>query len=142
VYCFDLDSKKYKQFRLHRIGAIEYSEDASPYTLPVIEPKHADVFRWLFEGGKTYHIRLRMSVAAKNYFLEEYSCAEKLPKEEFYQEKKDKWILDTHVSGLGAVRRFYLGLAEWIEILDTEDSEELKKEIAGYVGKYIGEDLQ
>ena len=79
-----------------------------------------------------------MSVAAKNYFLEEYSCAEKLPKEEFYQESKDKWILDTQVSGLGAVQRFYLGLAEWIEILDTEDSGELKREIAGYIEKNLG----
>jgi len=142
VYCLDLESKSYKQFRLHRIGAIEYGEDSTPYTLPVMEPRQADVFRWILpEGGRSYHVRLRMDVGAKNYLLEEYSCAEKLPKEEFYQEKKDKWILDTRVNGLGAVRRFYLGLADRIEILDTEDSEELKKEIAGYVGKYIGEDL-
>lgn len=142
VYCFDLDSKKYKQFRLHRIGAIEYSEDSSPYTLPAMEPRHADVFRWVLpEGGRSYHVRLRMDVGAKNYFLEEYSCAEKLPKEEFYQEEKNKWILDTHVNGLGAVRRFYLGLADKIEIMDTEDSDELKKEIAEYVRKQIGEDL-
>lgn len=143
VYCFDLESKKYKQFRLHRIGAIEYSEDSSPYTLPVMEPCHADVFRWILpEGGRSYHVRLRMDVGAKNYLMEEYSCAEKLPKEEFYQEEKNnKWILDTHVNGLGAVRRFYLGLADKIEIMDTEDSDELKKEIAEYVRKQIGEDL-
>ena len=141
MYCFDLGSKKYKQFRLHRIGAIEYSEDASPYPLPVTGPMRADVFRWLMpEGERTYHVRLRMDVGAKNYLLEEYSCAEKLPKEEFYEEKKNKWILDTRVSGLGAVRRFYLGLADKIEILDTEDSEELKKEIAGFLGRFINGD--
>ena len=139
VYCFDLDSKKYKQFRLHRIGAIEYSEDTSPYTLPVIDPKHADVFRWIVpDGGRSYHVRLRMDVGAKNYLLEEYSCAEKLPKEEFYEEKKNKWILDTHVNGLGAVRRFYLGLADKIEILDTEDAPEIRKEIDAFIRKYIG----
>ena len=137
VYCFDLESKEYKQFRLHRIGSIEYAEDSSPYPLPVSEPRRADVFRWLFTEQRPYHIRLRMHVRAKNYFLEEYSCAEKLPKEEFYQEGKDTWILDTHVSGLGAVRRFYLGLADQIEILDTEDSEELKKDIADYIGEHI-----
>ena len=141
VYCFDLASKKYKQFRLHRIGAIEYSEDTSPYTLPITGPMRADVFRWLLpDGERTYHVRLRMDVGAKNYLVEEYSCAEKLPKEEFYEEKKNKWILDTRVSGLGAVRRFYLGLADKIEILDSEDSEELKKEITDYM-KYIKEDL-
>ena len=143
VYCFDLESKKYKQFRLHRIGAIENGEDSTPYTLPVMEPRQADVFRWILpEGGRSYHVRLRMDVGAKNYLMEEYSCAEKLPKEEFYQEEKNnKWILDTHVNGLGAVRRFYLGLADKIEIMDTEDSDELKKEIAEYVRKQIGEDL-
>ena len=138
VYCLDLESKKFKQFRLHRIGAIEPSEDSSPYTLPVMPPKEADVFRWIMpDGGRSYHIRLRMDVGAKNYLLEEYSCAEKLPKEEFYEEEKNKWILDTHVNGLGAVRRFYLGLADKIEILDTEDSEELRKEIGAFIKEYI-----
>ena len=41
------------------------------------------------------------------------------------------------MNGLGAVRRFYLGLADKIEILDTEDSEELKKEIEDYIDVYI-----
>jgi predicted DNA-binding transcriptional regulator YafY len=139
VFCLDLDAKTYKQFRLHRIGAVEPSEDTSPYTLPVSEPKEADVFRWVLpDGERSYHVRLRLDVASKNYLLEEYSCADKLPKEEFYEEEKNKWILDTHVNGLGAVRRFYLGLADRIEILDTEDSEELKKDIAEYVKKNIG----
>ena len=142
VYCLDLEAKKYKQFRLHRIGSIEPSEDTSPYTLPVDAAKDADVFRWILtEGDRPYHIRLRLDVAAKNYLLEEYSRAEKLPKEEFYEEEKNKWILDTRVNGLGAVRRFYLGLADKIEILDSEDSEELKREIEKYVVTFIREDL-
>ena len=139
VYCYDLDAGKYKQFRLHRIGSIEYSEDTSPHTLPVSEPRQADVFRWLTEDGqRPYHIRLRLDVGAKNYLLEEYSCAEKLPKEEFWEETKNKWILDTHVNGLGAVRRFYLGLADKIEILDTEDSEVLKEECRRYMTMTLG----
>ena len=137
VYCYDLVSKKNKQFRLHRIGSIEYSEDTSAYTLAHSEPRQADVFRWLSEGQRSYHIRLRLDVGAKNYLLEEYSCAEKLPKEEFYEEKKNKWILDTHVNGLGAVRRFYLGLADKIEILDTEDSEELKKAVSDFLKEHM-----
>lgn len=53
--------------------------------------------------------------------------------EELFEESRDKWILDTHLNGLGAVRRFYLGLADKIEILDTEDAGALKKDIADYV---------
>ena len=131
VYCFDLMSKKYKQFRLHRITSIETVPGT--YHLQKSSPKEADVFRWLDEGGRQYHIRLRMDVGARNYLLEEYSCAERLPANELYEEKKNKWILDTHVNGLGAVRRFYLGLADKIDILDSEDSDELKESINSFV---------
>lgn len=135
VYCYDLGSRTNKQFRLHRISSIEPLPGT--YPLQRFAPKKADVFRWLSEDGKTYHIKLRMDVGARNYLLEEYSCAEKLPKEELYEETKDKWILDTHLNGLGAVRRFYLGLADKIEILDTEDSEKLKEEIEEFVKNQI-----
>ena len=137
VYCYDLEAHAYKQFRLKRISAIETEVDNPVYPLPLTAPKGVDVFRWLDDGGRKYHVKLRMGVSAKNYLLEEYSCAEKLPGEELYPEKKDQWILDTHVNGLGAVRRFYLGLADKIEILDTEDSDELKAEIR----RFIAEDI-
>ena len=137
VYCYDLASHMNKQFRLHRISAIEPLEGT--YTLKKTEPKKPDVFRWLDEGAgaRKYHIKLRLAAGARNYLLEEYSCAERLPKEEFYPDpdKKDKWILDTHLNGLAAVRRFSLGLADKIEILETEDSEALKEDVAEFVRK-------
>ncbi len=130
VYCYDLEAKKYKQFRLHRIESVENLGET--YTLPLQPILKCDVFRWLDEGKRSYHIRLRMKVGARNYLLEEYSCAESLPKEEFYKDGRDHWILDTTLYGLGAVRRFYLGLADQIEILDSEDSEVLKAEIQAF----------
>lgn len=131
VYCYDLVSRKFKQFRLHRISSIEALPDT--YSLQKSSPKKADVFRWLDDGGKKYHIKLLMDVGARNYLLEEYSCAENLPAAELYEEKKNKWILDTHVNGLGAVRRFYLGLADKIEIIPTEDSDALLEDISRFV---------
>lgn len=136
VYCYDLKARSYKQFRLKRISSIETEFDNPYYPLPKMEPKRADVFRWLDEG-RSYHLKLRMEVGAKNYLLEEYSCAEKLPPEELYSEGADKWILDTRVYGLGAIRRFYLGLADKIEILDTEDSEAIKADIASFAERNI-----
>lgn len=136
VYCYDLQARKYKQFRLRRISSIETEFDNPYYPLPKVEPKRADVFRWVDEGS-SYHIKLRMAIGAKNYLVEEYSCAEMLPKEELYPERPDVWILDTHVFGFGAVRRFYLGLADKIEILDTEDSDALKADIAAFIGESI-----
>lgn len=133
VYCYDLDSRRYKQFRLKRISSIETEMDDPCYTLPLEAPKEVDVFRWLADGRPSFHIKLRMDIGAKNYLLEEYSCAESLPESELYEESRGKWILDTRVNGLGAVRRFYLGLADKIEILDTEDSDALRKECSQYV---------
>ena len=137
VYCYDLRARQYKQFRLKRISAIETEFEDPYYTLPQMAPKKADVFRWL-DDGVSYHVKLRMDVGAKNYLIEEYSCAEKLPPEELYKEGKDKWILDTRVYGLGAVRRFYLGLADKIEILPTEDSDALKEDISKFVEGNLG----
>lgn len=131
VYAYDLDAREYKQFRLARIGSIdEITEDAT-FTLEQMKPRKADVFRWI--GDKSYHIKLRMDVMAKNYLLEEYSDAKNLPQNEFYEESPNKWILDTQLQGLGAIRRFYLGLADKIEILETEDADVLQKEIKDYV---------
>ena len=137
VYCYDLRERKYKQFRLKRISAIETEFENPYYPLPQMAPKKADVFRWLDEG-ESYHIKLRMEVGAKNYLIEEYSCAEKLPPEELYREGRDKWILDTRVYGLCAVRRFYLGLADKIEILPTEDSDALLEDISRFVEGNLG----
>ncbi len=132
VYCYDLEARMYKQFRLHRIGSIETDIDNPVYTLPLEAPKKADVFRWLDED-ESYHIKLRLEVGAKNYLFEEYSCAQNLPIEELYPDGDGHWILETRVNGLGGVRRFYLGLADKIEILDTEDSDILKEEIKRFV---------
>ena len=138
VYCYDLDNKSYRQFRLHRIAAIEYDQDESPYTLPVEQQRNVDVFRWL-DAGKKYHLRLSMAVAAKNYLMEEFSMAEQLPEEQFHVDPSDpnKWILDTCLYDLRGFRRFYLGVAEWVEILPTEDSEEIIADIAKFVRENI-----
>lgn len=78
-----------------------------------------------------------MDVGALNYLLEEYSTAGSLPKEELYEESPNKWILDTKIQDFGAVRRFYLGLADKIEILDSEDSKALKEDIARFLKENV-----
>ena len=138
VYCYDLDAKGYKQFRLHRITSVVYDADEKAYPLPQEKQKGVDVFRWL-EAERKYHVRMSMAIAAKNYFVEEYSMAAKLPEEQFHVDPDDgnRWILDTWVNGVGAVRRFYLGLADRIEILPTEDSDAILADIGEFVRKNI-----
>ena len=88
----------------------------------------ADIFRWI-NPQVNYHIKLKMSIAALNYLKEEYSEVKNLSGTELYRISPERWILDTTLHGLGAVRRFYLGLADQIEIMDTEDADKLREEI-------------
>lgn len=140
VYCWDLEESAFKQFRLSRIGSIDTDIEDPEYT-HAFEPRAADVFRWINEN-ESYHIKVRMEVGARNYLLEEYSNAKNLPSDELYEDSDGKWILDTRLQGLGAMRRFFLGLADKIEILPTEDSEKLKADIRNYIAanlkEYIG----
>lgn len=135
VWGYDLESRKMKEFRLSRIETIETDLDNASYP-HAFAPGQADVFRWI-NPDVNYHIKLKMTIAALNNLREEYSNTKNLPKEELYQISPERWILDTTLHGFGAVRRFYLGLADQIEIMDTEDSEMLKKEIATFVDKNI-----
>lgn len=135
VLCYDLDSHSEKLFRLARITSID-TDVPNPDYPHDFKPRPADVFRWIRQD-EYYHIKLKMEVGARNYLLEEYSNAKNLSEEELYQAEDGMWILDTHLHGLGAVRRFYLGLADKIEILDTEDSEKLKEDIRKYMEDYL-----
>lgn len=134
VLCYDLEAHCEKQFRLARITDIDTDVPSPSYTHD-FKPKTADVFRWI--GDDTYHIKVRMEVGAYNYLLEEYSTAKDLPSNELYQDADGKWILDTHLHGLGAIRRFYLGLADKMEILPTEDSGKLMEELRRYSEKHM-----
>lgn len=127
LWAYDIERKACREFRLSRIGSIETDIEDASYTHAY--PKaEADVFRWI-NPDVNYHIKLKMSIAALNCLLEEYSDAKNLPKEELYQVSPERWILNTHLHGLGAVRRFCLGLADEVEILDTEDAPALRSEI-------------
>lgn len=133
LWAYDIGKKECREFRLSRIEDIVVED--STYSHAYVKGE-ADVFRWV-NPDVNYHIRLKMSISALNNLREEYPSAKNLPESELYQISKERWILDTYLHGLGAVRRFYLGLADQIEILDTEDSDELKKSIKEFIGKNL-----
>lgn len=137
VYCWDIDKNEMREFRLTRIESINV-DGVQSHIGRELTPGKADVFRWVYKGNPK-HIKIRMDVGALNYLLEEYSNAKYLPKEELYEDTPNKWILDTRLQDFGAVRRFYLGLADKIEILDTEDSEALKADISRFVKEHLSD---
>lgn len=125
VYCWDFTDNDYRQFRLSRIENIDFDKD-NPFYQKDFQPRQSDIFRWI--SDEKFHIKLRLGMKSKNILLEEYPLAASLPANELYPEG-DFWILDTLVQGLVSVKRFYLGLVDDIEILDTEDSTALKRDI-------------
>ena len=135
LWAYDLEKKETREFRLSRISDIETDIEDAGYS-HAFKKGEADVFRWI-NPKVNYHIKLKMSIAALNCLREEYSDTKNLPESELYQVSPERWILDTTLHGLGAVRRFYLGLADQIDILDTEDADKLREEIRAFVEKNI-----
>ena len=135
LWAYDLEKKETREFRLSRISDIETDIEDAGYS-HAFKKGEADVFRWI-NPKVNYHIKLKMSIAALNCLREEYSDTRNLPESELYQVSPERWILDTTLHGLGAVRRFYLGLADQIDILDTEDADKLREEIRAFVEKNI-----
>lgn len=137
VWCIDLEErdKTCKQFRLSRAEAVEVVDEKYPHGKPKTE---SDFFR--FTGEKNIHVKLSMNNKAKNYLLEEYPLSKHLSAAEFYRTgegEETRWILDTYISNVVGVRRFYIGLADKIDILETEDSEKIHEEIQSFMNQYI-----
>lgn len=135
LWAYDLEKKKPKEFRLSRISSIDTNVNDAEYN-HAYKKGESDVFRWI-DPEVNYHIKLKMSIAALNCLREEYSDTKNLPETELYQVSPERWILDTTLHGLGAVRRFYLGLADQIEIMDTEDADKLREEIRIFMKKNL-----
>ena len=81
-------------------------------------------------GSSSYSICLRLNLRAKNLLLEEFPRA----KEHISNEGKNSWLLNTDVYNLAGVARFYIGLANSIEIINAP---ELVEYIKSYCKAYL-----
>ena len=90
----------------------------------VIDP---DCFR--MNGKHSYKVTLKMTLKARNLLIEEYPLsARDLTYEDGY------WWLRTNVKSMAGVGRFYLGLSDQIEILDSP-------ELVSYIREYVKKNL-
>lgn len=126
VWCYDPEDGKNKRFKIARIDEVEILEEAW-----ASEGKHSsseiDVFR--MSGPNRYHIRLQLSLQAKNLLLEEYPLAEKS-----IRKSGDHYIFDDDVCALEGVGRFVIGLASDISILEGT---ELRDYIRNFVSAHL-----
>lgn len=126
VFAYDLSDLHNKVFKISRIGEVESLDEGWEF-----EGSHrrqsTDVFRMSGKSPKT--IKLRLGIRSKNLLLEEYPLAAK-----DITRKGAYWLLETGVYDYAGVCRFYLGLADAIEI---QDSPELEAYVQDYVRKHI-----
>ena len=121
VWCYDLEDGLVKLFKTSRIGSVEVTR--TPWEF---EEKHAqgyiDVFR--HHGFDRKRVVLRLGILSHNLLVEEYPLAER----DLRQVDEGHWVLDTEVCSFAGVARFVLGLADDVEVVESEEFREYLRE--------------
>lgn len=122
VWAYDCEKKDVRLFKIARIGWVDI--------LPIDwqhEDEHdkgyLDAFR--MQGKTQMHVRLEMTLRARNLLCEEFPLA--IPD---VTEKDGKFIFDSMVSKMEGVGRFVIGLMGDIRVLDSP-------ELVAYINDYI-----
>ena len=127
AWCFDLEDGANKRFKIARIGEVEilpeeWTAEASHKAQPM------DAFR--MNGDRPIHIKLILSLRAKNLLVEEYPLAEQSTREE-----NGRWIYEGDIYALQGAGRFVVSLFHEIEIAEGEP---LRQYVQAYIeGKEV-----
>ena len=126
VWCYDPEDGKNKRFKIARIDEVLVLDEAWTAESEHISSE-IDVFR--MSGPNAYHVRLQLSLQAKNLLLEEYPLAEKS-----IRKNGEQYIFDDDVRAMEGVGRFVIGLASDITILEGT---ELRDYIRDFVSRHL-----
>lgn len=127
VWCYDLDNDDIRLFNIARIGYVEVTKQAWTHQNKH-KPGPIDIFN--MTGSTPISICLRLNLRAKNLLVEEYPRS----KEFITKERDNSWLLTTTVYNVAGVARFYMGLANSIQIVSAP---ELKTYVAEYCKQYL-----
>ena len=75
-------------------------------------------------GSAAFDICLRLNLRAKNLLIEEFPRS----KEYIVKENNNSWLLTVKVYNIAGVARFYMGLANSIQIVSAPELKEYVKE--------------
>ena len=127
IWCYDYGHNSCIQLKIVRIGDLEPTDRPWKH-----EDKHTvgktDIFRW--SGDAQIRIRMDMESIVKRDLTERFKDAAVLPKSQLYLLRDGVWRLDTYVTNLNPVARFYAG---WIDKITIIDTPELQKEFDKYI---------
>lgn len=126
IWAFDLEDGTNKLFKCSRIGSVEIGE---PWKNEISHQQgYIDVFR--FAGFDQLPIKLKLGIISYNLITEEFPLAEKF----ITKESKDKWIFESSLCSYVGACRFYMGLADDIEIVDSPEFQEF---VENFKQKYL-----
>jgi predicted DNA-binding transcriptional regulator YafY len=122
VWCYDLEKKDVRLFNIARIGYVEVTKQSW-----INQDKHKcgniDIFN--MTGNNSIDVCLRLNLRAKNLLIEEFPRA----KDCIVKENSSSWLLNTQVYNIAGVARFYMGLANSIQIVRAP-------ELTAYIKEY------
>ncbi len=121
VRCYELSTKQNKTFKLSRCKSVEVL-DLQWQCESEHRPMYTDIFH--FSGEDTSRVRLLMGNRSKTILLEE--TPEAAPY--LIPQNDGRWMLDAEYCSFVGVARFYLGLFEDIEIIESPDFIEFLKQ--------------
>ena len=114
VWCYCLEDREVKLFRVSRIGAVEMLPEPWLHKAEHVEG-FIDIFR--IHSNRKLPIQLKLGLRATSLLTEEFPLAapqlQKLP--------DNQWLLKTEVCSYEGVGRFVLGLPGEIEIIESPD---------------------
>lgn len=125
VWCYCLEDREVKLFRVSRIGAVEILPEPRQHEA-AHQSGYIDIFR--MHSNVKMRVILKMGLRSSSLLMEEYPLASKQMK----RISDNEWMLDTEVCSYEGVGRFVLGLPGDIVIID---SPELVQYIANQVEK-------
>ena len=122
IWAYDVENKDCRIFKVSRIGKVQITDIDWQN-----ESEHRDGFVDAFRmaGTERYHVRLELSLRAKNLLTEEFPLAVKDIRME-----NDKWIYEGDVTHMAGIGRFVIGLIRDIRILESD-------ELRSYISEYL-----
>lgn len=119
IWAYDCEKKAVRLFKIARVSWVDILPTDWQYEQEHVKG-YIDAFRMM--GNTQTHVRLEMTLRAKNLLCEEFPLA--APD---ITEKDGKYIFDSMVTHMEGVGRFVIGLAADVKIVDSLELEEYVK---------------
>lgn len=116
VAALDLRDNKCKVFSLSRIGNVEITDESWKMQ---ISHKKIQVDAFHMTGEKPIEVQLQLDLMAKNLLVEEFPAAASDIKPN--ANDRNIWYYDARVFNIAGIGRFYIGLANHIQILNSPE---------------------